>query len=66
MERILLSCRTKRGGGGEIEERVDGDEAVVAAADEEVGVEGGGREVVDAASGVGDITKDEDDVNGGK
>lgn len=45
---------------------VDGDEAVVAAADEEVGVKGGGREVVDAASGVGDITEDEDDVNGGK
>lgn len=45
---------------------VDGDEAVVAAADEEVGVEGGGKEVVDAASGVGNITKDEDAVNGGE
>lgn len=37
---------------------VDGDEAAVAVVDEEVGAEGGGSEVVDAAGTVGDVTED--------
>ena len=38
---------------------VDGDEAAVAVVDEEVGAEGGGSKVVDAASAVGDVGEDE-------
>jgi len=37
---------------------VDGDEAAVAVVDEEVGIEGGGGEVVDAAGAVGDVAED--------
>lgn len=40
-------------GGG-----VDGDEAAVAVVNEEVGGEGGGGEVIDAAGAVGDIGED--------
>lgn len=37
---------------------VDGDEAAVAVVDEKVGAEGGGSEVVDAASAVGNVAED--------
>lgn len=48
-------------GGG-----VDGDQAAVAVVDEEVGAEGGGRKVVNAAGAVGDIAEDEALGDGGE
>ena len=38
----------------------------MAVVDEEVGAEGGGGEVVDAARTVGDVAEDETDVHGGE
>lgn len=44
---------------------IDGDEAAVAVVNEEVSLEGGGGEVVDATGTVGDVTDDEAVVGAG-
>lgn len=50
-----------RDGGG-----IDGDEAAVTVVNEEIGAEGEGGEVVDAAGAVGDVAEDEAVGNGGE